>query len=130
MRLISPKIFASVGLFLFLICVELYLRYVATIPFKKMIEATQIDKILHFIAGMFLATLVEWAIKPLSFWRMLAAIFVLSICWKIFEYFLDPSMLSYVERHFTVWSLDATGDIAATVLGGLCYWRAAVWKKV
>ncbi len=101
---------------------EIYLHLFASIAIQSGIETWQIDKLFHLVGGVFLATVVEWRMGHVSFWRTLAAVTVLTIVWKVFES-LDPSMHRYIVAHFSAWAFDAVGDVAATVLGGLAYWR-------
>ncbi|GEM_PF-2809471 len=126
----SWKKIISITLGLSIFSIEGYLRYFAPQALRKSIEPAQIDKFLHLLAGIFLAMLIERYMKGSSFWRVLGIVFMATVSWKVFEYFLDPAMPRFIAHHLSMWILDTTGDIAATILGGLLYWRIAIHKTV
>lgn len=120
------KKIACIKLGIFLAGVQIYLRFFAPVFVKVGVETTQIDKILHIIGGVFFALFIEWRMKKVSFWRMLVILFILSLAWKGFEFIISPAAQHYILTHLRSWSFDLTGDVAATVLGGLLYWRFAM----
>ena len=124
----SKKVFLLV-LFVFLVGIEVYLHFFAPVSVRVGVETTQIDKILHLLGGVFLALLLEWKMSSFSFWRVFGVVILLSIVWKIFEVFSDPSAKRFVLAHLGAWSFDATGDTAATLLGALGYWQMIAGRR-
>lgn len=119
----------NVSLGFFLVCVTLYLHFFASIRITVGVETTQIDKILHVIGGIFLASLIEWRISRLSFWKILGTVLLLFIFWKAFEFSVDSARYyQHISTHLNSWSFDFIGDGIATILGSILYWRMAIYK--
>lgn len=123
MEHVSRKIILSIGLGTFLACVELYLHFLAPLRIRMQVEAVHLDKVLHIAGGIFLASVLEWRVRRLSFWDVLGIVLVLSLAWKAFEFYVDPTTHHYILTHLTAWTLDLIGDCAATILGSLLYWN-------
>ncbi len=116
----------SITLGIFLVGAALYLRFYAPIRVRVGVETTQIDKILHLISGIFFASLIEWRMARLSFRQALWLVIILFVSWKAFEILAVPGAHSYVAKHWKAWTSDCIGDAAATILGFLFYWYAAM----
>ncbi len=111
---------------IFLAGAALYLRFSAPISVKVAVETTQIDKFLHIIGGVFLASLIEWRMRRLSFRPALWLVIVFFVSWKAAELLAVPGVHYYMAKHWKIWALDCIGDSAATILGFLLYWYGVI----
>ncbi len=87
-------------------------------------------RILCIGLGVFLVSLIEWRLHRVSFWQVLGIVFSLFLGWKLFEFFTDLYWhYHYISTHLGLWVFDLIGDYAATIIGGLFYWRVFIYKK-
>jgi uncharacterized BrkB/YihY/UPF0761 family membrane protein len=87
---------------------------------KEYIEtvlAYNIDKIMHLIGGMFVASLLVYIFGPQKFLSLIIAVLVVSIFWELFELYFDTQVTYYFSHDKYGWVLDTVGDTLFALFG-------------
>ena len=92
-------------------------RFVFTQNQNDWLSEFQIDKIVHFSGGIFIAGIFsiysnKTQRRLLIFWTL-----AVGILWEIWEILFFPDQYIRYQVHFLLWLTDTLGDIAADILG-------------
>lgn len=81
------------------------------------ISELQLDKIIHFAGGLFLAGILFFARAVSGRYFLLLAVFVAGALWEIWEVFFLPDQMVRALSEFPFWASDTFFDLVADVLG-------------
>ncbi len=106
----------------YLLAFFIYAAFFASPQELKFIGAKQIDKISHFLGGVFIAGAYGWICGRKKLLWLVVLLFLLTVGWELIEIFFFASVQYFYRAAPDLWRLDSAGDILAAALGGYGYW--------
>lgn len=81
------------------------------------ITALQIDKVIHFIGGIFAAGLLFLTFNWRSRLVLILGALAIGMLWEIWEVIFLPDQLTRLHSNFLLWLFDSLFDLIADMLG-------------
>lgn len=97
-----------------------YAEFFATQEALKVSDNYHVDKLLHFLGGVFVAGVLLYGFKVPRIYS-LALLLSVSIGWEVFEILFFPNVRHFYETLYAYWLSDTQGDIILDMLGGISY---------
>lgn len=114
----SKFILYSIGAVLFLWIS--YTQFIAPKETLKLIDYYNIDKVMHFLGGFFVAGMSTFYFK-LSKVKIFLLVILLGVGWEIFEVLSIPDVRYFYSKFYAYWLSDTVGDIIFDMVGGSFY---------
>lgn len=88
----------------------------------RFLGAYNLDKIAHFLGGVFIAGSYEWLTSRRRLITLAVIFFALTVGWEVFEFLFIGDVIRFYHLSPNLWRLDAIGDITVAALGCYGYW--------
>ena len=99
-----------------------FVYFFATREQLRFIGAHDLDKIPHFLGGVFIAIAYEWlAFRP-RIWKLVLVVLAVTIAWEAYKYLFDLDVRYYAHHMTDLWRRDVMRDIAVAFLGSILWW--------
>lgn len=100
-----------------------FTQFFASRDALRAIDAYYIDKIFHFLGGVWVVGALLRAAPQRKKLTLAIPLFAVSVAWEIFEILAFPEVKYLFHHLYPYWLRDTAGDLAADMLGGL----SALW---